>query len=69
MSEEDLVNKRRLINMVKRYGFYLPRSGPFCSISYIMGVLSGRFYAPKFTELRLRPCPDPPVREVLLYEV
>ena len=70
MENSDTINsKKHFKDMLKRYGYCLPRGDSFCSVEYMADVLGGRCYAPKYVDVRLRPCPKPPLREVLLAEV
>ena len=64
----DIENKTALIEKMRRNDFYLP-SGPFCSLTYMFGVLNKQFYCPTYTNVRLRPCPTPPPKKELLEEV
>ena len=55
--------------MIERYGYFLPKILSFCSVEYMHGVLDGKRYAPKYEDVKLRPCPRPPVKEEVLKEV
>lgn len=44
-----------------RYGYYLPKyKSNIITESYITQVLAGDLYCPKFSDIKLAPCPQPP---------
>ncbi len=44
-----------------RYGYYLPKyKSNIITESYITKVLAGEIYCPKFSDIKLSPCPQPP---------
>ena len=50
-----------------RNGWYLPAiKSPFVTLKYLSGVKRGPIYCPKFSDIRLRPCPTPPSKEELV---
>lgn len=50
-----------------RNGFFLPeRSTKVICEKYLTMVLDGRAYVPKYSDVRLRPCPCPPKKAILL---
>ena len=60
-------NKVNLYEAALRNGWYLPKYK--CSIiteSYITNVITGKLYCPKYSDIRLVPCPKPPEKDVLL---
>ena len=54
---------------MSRYGFFLPKTKAFRTVEYLQGVLDGSIYCPKFDELKLRPCPKPPQKILILDEI
>jgi hypothetical protein len=59
--------KADLYEAVIRNGFYLPR--PKSSIvteNYLVGVMDGTIWCPKAESIRLKLCPRPPPKNVLL---
>ena len=47
--------------------WYLPRfKTSMITELYLRNVLTGKTYCPKFSDVKLRPCPRPPSKEVLL---
>ena len=60
-------NKADLYEAAVRNGWYLPKFK--CTIiteNYITNVITGKVYCPKYSDIRLVPCPKPPEKEVLL---
>jgi hypothetical protein len=60
-------NKAELYEAALRNGFYLPKIK--CSIiteDYIYGVLIGNVLCPKYSAIKLLPCPRPPDKETLI---
>ena len=55
--------------MIERYGYFLPKNAGFCSVEYMHGVLEGNRYAPKYDDIKLRPCPRPPPKDEVLKEL
>lgn len=55
--------------MVLRYGYCLPSSQAFCSVAFMEGVVARTLYCPRYADVRLRPCPLPPPKDLLLAEV
>lgn len=60
-------DKRDLYELAIRNGYYLPKytSGAITE-DYLVGVLQGRCWCPKYSEIRLMPCVRPPAVDVLL---
>ena len=59
--------KADLYEAVLRNGYHLPR--PKCSLvteNYLIGVMDATFWCPKAESIRLRPCPRPPPKSVLI---
>ena len=52
-----------------RNGWHLPRFGTFITFEYLTGVRFGKFWAPRFDDVKLRGCPDEPSKEEVLHEV
>ena len=60
-------NKAELYEAALRNGFYLPKFK--CSIiteDYIYGVLIGNVLCPKYSAIKLLPCPRPHDKETLI---
>lgn len=50
--------------------FYLPNETAACvTIDYMQKVRKGTFWVPKYEEVRLLPCPYPPLKEVIFKEI
>ena len=67
--ERIIANKEHFREQCIRNGYCLPESEAFCTIDYMFGVVKGRLYCPKYSEVRLAPCPTPPPKEDVLSEV
>jgi hypothetical protein len=60
-------NRRDLYEAVLRNEWYLPRfKTSMITELYLRNVLTGKTFCPKFSDVKLRPCPRPPSKEVLL---
>ena len=55
---------------MQRNNWYLPSlKSSIISQEYIEGVRKGTIYCPKYSDLKPKPCPDPPTKEYLLNEL
>ena len=59
-------NKGYLKEMTERYAYFLPKASAFVSMEYIALVLAEKVYAPKYVDIKIRPCPRPPPKELIL---
>ena len=50
-------SRRGLVEATVRNGIYAPFPYSLCTLDYLADLRSGKAYAPKFTEVRLAPCP------------
>jgi hypothetical protein len=56
-----------LYEMLQRNGYYMPsRKSSFCNLNYLVAVRNKVYKVPMYHEVRLRPCPVPPKKEVLI---
>ena len=63
-------NKADLYDTAIRNGWYLPKyKSSIITEEYITNVITGKVYCPKFSEIKLVPCPRPPDKEVLLKDL
>ncbi len=64
---EFVMDMHDLYDLAVRNGFYVP-SETSTAINEIMllNVLQGQYWCPKFDEVRMRPCPKPPQKQVLI---
>ena len=65
-----IASKSELYDSVIRNGFYLPKES--CNMvteDYLMGVARGEVHCPKYTDIKLLPCPSPPTLGVLTKEI
>lgn len=65
-----IADKRDLYEACLRNGWYLPSlKSSIVTESYLMGVIDGRLWCPKFSDIRLLPCTRPPSKDILLYKL
>lgn len=59
--------KAELYESALRNGYKLPsyKSG-IITEAYISSVINGEFYCPKYSDIRLLPCPRPPDKDTLI---
>ncbi len=56
-----------LYNMAVRNGFFLPkRKSSAINEIMIYNILQGHYWCPKYSEMRMLPCPKAPLKETLL---
>lgn len=59
--------KADLYEAAIRNGWYLPKyKSSLITEDYLMKVINGKVYCPKYQDIRLVPCPCPPEKEILL---
>jgi hypothetical protein len=68
---KELVKTRdHLYKAMLRNGWYLPSlKSSIITQDYMNDVREGKFWCPKYKDLKTLPCPDPPGKEFLLDEV
>lgn len=55
---------------MQRNGFYLPaRKASIITEDYLIGVMEGSLHCPRVDHVRLRNCPRPPLKRVILNKV
>ena len=60
----------KLYDAMERNGFYLPSVGSSrVTKKWLADVRAGCAYCPRYEDVRLRPCPEPPRKSVLAFEV
>ena len=70
MIDASVVSKRHLHEIMQRNGWYVPSAkSSFVTVDYLHKVRTGQVYCPKFEEVRLRPCPVRPDKELVVTEV
>ena len=67
--EHLLCNKKHFRELVIRNGYFLPPDDAFCTVNYMLGVVTEEFYCPKYSDLRMGPCPVPPGKDLVVQEV
>lgn len=59
-----------LYNLALRNEFYLPaESSSAVNEVMLFQVLQGVYWCPKFKDIRMKPCPKPPTKEVLVHKL
>jgi hypothetical protein len=59
--------KAELYESALRNGYYLPKyKSGIINEAYITGVINGEIFCPKYTDIRLLPCPRPPDKDTLI---
>ena len=70
MIDASVVSKRHLHEIAQRNGHYVPSvKSSFVTVDYLHKVRTGAVYCPTFEDIRLRPCPVRPHKELVLQEV
>ena len=68
--DASVVSKRHLHEIAERNGWFVPScKSSFVTVDYLHQVRTGAVYCPKFSEVRLQPCPVRPQKELLVQEV
>ena len=63
-------DKKALYEALLRNGYFMPPySNRIITIQYMEKVKSGEVYVPKYDIVRLRPCPNPPVKKRVFDEI
>ena len=65
------VNSKREMHLAcTRNGFYMPSlSSSITTMHYMAMVRCGQYWTPRYVHIKMRPCPHPPSKELLLIEV
>lgn len=59
-------SKMELHEAAVRNGYYVPKlKSKAVTEEYLLGVVASRYWCPRYEEIRLLPCPRPPILEVL----
>lgn len=65
--KQAISGKYELYYSTIRYGYYLPKyKSGIITEAYITQVLAGQVYCPKFSDIKLAPCPQPPDKDTLI---
>ncbi len=60
-------NKRDLYEACVRNGYYLPKlKSSVVTEEYMRLVMHGKSFCPKYADIKMKPCPRQPNKEVLL---
>ena len=67
---EYVISLEDLYNMAVRNGFFLPkRKSSAVNEMMLYNILQGNYWCPKYSELRMLPCPKPPLKEALMGKI
>ena len=62
-----IVNKLDLYEACQHNAYYLPRyKSSMITEEWLRAIISGQAWCPRFTDIKLRPCPRHPSKDVLL---
>ena len=65
-----MLNIKKINEILTRHGWFLSKCNiPFTTLVYLYDVVHKRVFYPKYEDVRLRPCPHPPPKEILLNKV
>jgi hypothetical protein len=68
--QELVPDRKALHHAMQRNGWYLPpMKAGLCSVEYMMKVKEGKVFCPKYSEVRLAPCPVMPTKAEFLKEI
>ena len=60
-------SRKHMYDSMIRNRFYLPSfKSPAITQEYMQLVRSGEYWCPKFDEVKLLPCPNPPTKDYLI---
>ena len=60
-------NRRDLYEALLRNGYYLPKfKTTMITEEYMRNVITGKAFCPKYSDIKMLPCPRPPNKDVLL---
>ena len=64
---EYVMDLHDLYTLADRKGYYLPaeKSSAVCEVM-ILQILQGLYWCPKYDQIRMKPCPRPPTKDVLV---
>lgn len=64
------MDKDDLYVALHKNSYYLPlKSSSMCTVAWMKDVAHGRAYCFSYEDIRLRPCPVPPKKDVLVAEL
>ena len=65
------VNSKREMHLAcTRNGYYMPSlSSSIVTMHYMAMLRCGQYWTPKYIHIKLRPCPFPPSKELLMFEL
>ena len=68
--EHNIMSRRHLYEILVRNSYFLPKfKSGLVNYDWLLAVRQGVVYCPKYSEIRIRQCFDPPTKEVLVKEL
>ena len=65
-----VAEKKDYYKALERNGFHLPEyKSSLVTREFLIAVRGGDVYCPKYSDLKLRPCPDPPASKLVQEEL
>lgn len=62
--------KKHMYEALQRNNYYMPPiKSKVITIEYLMGVRTQKYWVPSYTNLKKRPCPNPPKKRRIFEEI
>jgi hypothetical protein len=62
--------KAQLYECMQRNGWYMPsESSTMVTVKYMIAIKEGEVWCPRYEYLKLRPCPRPPLKSLIIEEL
>ena len=63
-------NKADLHESAMRNDWHVPPlKSTIVTVKWLKAIINGKLWCPKYAEIRLRPCPTPPPKELIVHEL
>ena len=63
-------SKAHLYECMQRNGWYMPSiNSTLVTVKYMLDVKDGNTWCPRYQWLKMRPCPRPPIKLILIQEI
>ena len=63
-------SKSHLYECIQRNGWYLPSlTSTLVTVKYMISIKDGEIWCPRYEYLKMRPCPRPPLKSLLIEEL
>ena len=68
--EPNIVSRRHLYELLVRNNHFLPKfKSGICNYDWLVAIREGLVHCPKYSEVRIRQCYDPPTKELIVKEL